>query len=127
MSNWLVRFLMFAGFALLQAMAPFIHAHAGATQFTHHGLLHLHEGVASDAAGHVVASDDLGGEIEVAKGVSSRLRPLQAELPDSAPAVPAPPVAVVAPVSSGERPPCVLPSPPVPPHFTPPALAPPAA
>lgn len=129
LSRWFVRFLMFAGFALMQAMAPFIHAHAGAAQFDHCGLLHVHEGLASDASGHIAASNDHGGEIEVAKGVPARTRhALSADLPACAPAASAPPVVVAAVRIGNAAPPPhdLTPSAP-PPHFTPPTLAPPVA
>lgn len=59
-------------FVALQAMAPFIHAHAGAVQLNHAGFLHVHQSTHSDAAWHVVSSDEHGAEVEVAQGMTLR-------------------------------------------------------
>lgn len=56
----------------LQAMAPFIHAHAGAVQLNHADFLHLHQGAHSDAAWHGMASDEHGAEVEVAQSMPLR-------------------------------------------------------
>ena len=62
----------------LQAMTPFIHAHAGAVQFNHAGVLHLHQGAHGDAACHALAADEHGAEFEVAQGRPLRIDPLGA-------------------------------------------------
>jgi len=72
MSLRIARFLMFWFFVALQAMTPFIHAHAGAVQLNHAGFLHMHQGVHSDAAWHVAAADEHGEEVEVAQGMPLR-------------------------------------------------------
>jgi hypothetical protein len=59
-------------FVALQAMTPFIHAHAGAVQLGHADLPHVHQGVHSDAAYHVIAADEHGAEVEVAQGMPLR-------------------------------------------------------
>jgi hypothetical protein len=66
------RFLMFWFFVAVQAMAPFIHAHAGAVQLGHTDFLHVHQGAHGDAAWHVTAQDEHGAEIEVAQGMPLR-------------------------------------------------------
>jgi hypothetical protein len=53
----------------LQAMTPFIHAHAGAVQLNHSGLLHTHQGVHGDAAYHAVVNGEHGAEVAVAQGM----------------------------------------------------------
>ncbi|MBU1395859.1 MAG: hypothetical protein KKE84_06920 [Gammaproteobacteria bacterium] len=66
------RFLMLWLFVALQAMTPLIHAHAGAVQLSHADFLHVHQGLHSDAAYHVIAADEHGAEVEVAKGMPLR-------------------------------------------------------
>jgi hypothetical protein len=121
------RFLMLWFFVALQTMAPFIHAHAGAVQLNHSGFLHVHQGVHSDAAWHVVAADEHGAEVEVAQGM-----PLRNDTPSTAiraplaASLPLPHAAAVA------RPGAGLPGPPLlhlalPDHTLPHALAPPSA
>jgi len=66
------RFLMLWLFVALQAMTPLIHAHAGAVQLSHADLPHVHQGVHSDAAYHVIAADEHGAEVEVAHGMPLR-------------------------------------------------------
>lgn len=68
----LQRFLMLWFFVALQTMTPFIHAHAGAVQSGHASFMHLHQGMHSDAAYHVIAVDEHGVEIEVAQGMPLR-------------------------------------------------------
>ena len=77
---------MFWLFVAVQAMAPFIHAHAGEVRLGHAGLLHMHQGTHGDAAWHVTATDEHGAQIEVAQGM-----PLRNDMP--ATAAPAPLVA----------------------------------
>jgi hypothetical protein len=60
----------------LQAMAPFIHAHAGAVQLNHADFLHLHQGMQGDAAYHAVAANEHGAEFDVAQGRPLRIDPL---------------------------------------------------
>jgi hypothetical protein len=121
------RFLMFWFFVALQAMTPFIHAHAGTVQLSHAGFLHVHQGVHSDAAYHVIAADEHGAEVEVAQGM-----PLRSHSPaTAAPASLA--VSFTLPcVDVSAHPGVGLPAPPLPhlaqsDHVLPPALAPPSA
>lgn len=72
MSNPVTRFLMLCLFVALQAMTPFIHAHAGAVQLDHAGFLHVHQDAHGDAAWHVVAAGEHGAEVEVAQGMPLR-------------------------------------------------------
>ena len=69
---------MFWFFVALQAMTPFIHAHAGAVQLNHGGLLHVHQGPHADAAYHAIATHEHGAEVEVAQGVPARKTTLDA-------------------------------------------------
>jgi hypothetical protein len=114
-------------FVALQAMAPFIHAHAGAVQLNHAGFLHVHEGVHGDAAYHAMATAEHGEEVGVAQGAPHRHHSLDA-VEAALPAVPLP-LPRVAPAS---WPGAGLPAPP-PFHLTSPAdalphaTAPPAA
>lgn len=59
-------------FVALQAMTPFIHAHAGAVLLNHGGLPHLHQGEHSDASYHVVAAHEHGAEVAVEQGLQQR-------------------------------------------------------
>jgi len=114
-------------FVALQAMAPFIHAHAGAVQLNHAGFLHAHQGMHSDASWHVMAADEHGAEVEVAQGM-----PLRNDAPATA-AAHAPLAAMTLPrVDVAARPGSGLPAPPplhlaLPDHTLPHALAPPSA
>lgn len=63
---------MFWFFVALQAMTPFVHAHAGAVQLSHTGFLHALEGMHGDAAYHVIAADEHGAEVAVAQGMPLR-------------------------------------------------------
>lgn len=110
----------------LQAMAPFIHAHAGAVQLDHAGFLHGHPGVHGDAAWHAMAADEHGMETEVAQGMTMRN---DMPVPDAAA-----PLAVrltLPRIAAAARPGGGLPAPPPhrgpPDHTLPHALAPPAA
>lgn len=68
----LYRLPLLGLFIVLQAMAPFIHAHAGAMHL-HAGFLHLHQGAAcGNTAGHALATDDHGVEVTVANGLPAR-------------------------------------------------------
>ncbi|WP_296661455.1 hypothetical protein [Thiobacillus sp. 0-1251] len=55
----------------LQAMTPFVHAHAGSTQASHASGLHGHAGAAGDVAWHLAENREQGAEIEVAQGMPS--------------------------------------------------------
>lgn len=110
----------------LQAMTPFVHAHAGAVQLSHAGVLHVNPSVHSDAAYHVVAADGHGAEIEVAQGMPLRNGTLGA----AAAAPLAVPLALPR-ADRTERPGAGLPPSPLylapPDHTLPLALAPPSA
>lgn len=80
---------MLGCFVALQAIAPFIHAHAGARAPHYGGPLHVHQTVAqADAAWHAVAADDDGSELAVAAGLPARKA--SPEVAASAPAGTAP-------------------------------------
>jgi hypothetical protein len=120
------RALMLWFFIALQAMMPFIHAHAGAVQLSHSGFLHVHQDMPADATWHASASDDHGAEVGVADGRPSPLLILdvaEAALPASRLTLPH--------IAPQAIPGAGLPAPP--PRFPPPdhtrplALAPPAA
>ena len=121
------RFLMLWFFVALQALAPFIHAHAGAVHLHHAGFLHLHETAAhGEAVWHAMVADDHGTEVAVAAGLPARI-----SLSAAADASPAAVNTLPAP-EAVQRPACGLPAlaerPPAPPdHARPFALAPPAA
>ena len=68
----LQRSLMLWFVFVLQAMTPFIHAHAGATQSSHAGFLHVHQNLSSDVAYPALSDASPGAEVEVAQGVPSR-------------------------------------------------------
>lgn len=55
----------------LQAMTPFVHAHAGPMQASHAGGLHGHAGTPGDVAYHLAENREQGAEIEVAQGMPS--------------------------------------------------------
>lgn len=122
------RLLMLCFFVALQAMAPFIHAHAGAVRLDHAGFLHVHQGVHNDAAWHVVAMDEHGAEVEVAQGVPARNERLG--LSADAPATAPQPPRVEAATHAEAGLPAPMPPPPrptQPAHTLPHALAPPHA
>jgi hypothetical protein len=123
----ILRFLMLWLFVALQAMTPFIHAHAGEVQIGHGGFLHVHAGAPVDAAWHAVASDAQGAEVAVEQGM--RLR--DSSLDAIAEAPPLPSLRLLRAMQAA-RPGAELPIPPAldlapPEHTLPPALAPPAA
>ena len=110
----------------LQALTPFVHAHAGAEQLSHTGWLHVHPGVPSDVAYHAMKSGEQGGEVEVAQGMPLRHAALAAANADASSRVPA----VRPPTATADRPSTTLPAapplhPPLPDHALPHALAPP--
>jgi len=70
MSNRLHRLLMLWLLIALQAMAPFIHAHAGAVQLDHADWVHVHSPVSLDSP--VVSTAEHEAEIMVAQGVPLR-------------------------------------------------------
>lgn len=123
------RFLLLWIFIALQAMTPFIHAHAGTVHLNHTGFLHLHQDVAhADATWHALAADEHGTEVAVAAGLTAR-KGAHAKPADVPPAVP--PLASW-PVAEMHYPGTGLSTPPavhrVPPGYTlPPAFAPPVA
>ena len=78
MPHRLQRFLMLWLLVALQAMTPFIHAHAGAVQLKHANFMHLHQGAHGDAAYHALAADEHGASFEVAQGRPLRIDPLGA-------------------------------------------------
>lgn len=120
------RFLMLVLFVALQAMAPFLHAHAGAVQLNHGGLLHMHTGSHADAGHPMLEADAHGTEVGVAQGLRSECA-LSVAASAALPA--APPALLRAPQI--ERPGLGLPAPPTllttSDHHHPPALAPPSA
>lgn len=122
------RFLMLWFFIALQAVAPFIHAHAGAVHLHHAGFLHLHEAAApGEAAWHAMVADDHGTEVAVAAGLparSSQPGVVADAFPAALTTLPRP--------EAAQRPGAGLPAPPgttsgQPDHARPFALAPPAA
>jgi len=110
----------------LQAMTPFVHAHAGPMQASHAGGLHGHAGAPGDVAYHLVENREQGAEIEVAQGMPSlRQAVLFVADADASYPVPALPPSVTAarrsPVGPGVTPlQAILPD-----HALPHALAPP--
>jgi hypothetical protein len=122
----LQRFLMLWFFVALQAMTPFIHAHAGAVPLDHANFLHLHEGVHGDVAYHALAADEHGAEIEVAQGM-----PLRSGTQGAAAAAPLAVPLALPHADVTERPRTGLPSSSLhlapPDHTLPHALAPPSA
>ncbi len=62
----------------LQAITPFIHAHAGAVQLKHASFMHLHPGAHGDAANHALVVDEHGASFQVAQGRPLRIGPLGA-------------------------------------------------
>jgi hypothetical protein len=72
------RLLLLWFFVALQAMTPFIHAHADVVQLNHAGFLHVHQGAPGDAAYHALAADERGAEVEVVQGMPPRTDTLSA-------------------------------------------------
>ncbi|MCA1925294.1 MAG: hypothetical protein LDL16_03325 [Thiobacillus sp.] len=119
------QWLMLGVFVVLQALTPFMHAHASTMQpLPEHGaLLHLH---LANPAGHDFAESSPGAVLTVAQGVLSRAQP----------GMPSPPAADTLPdcVQRAQFVPgpsrqraCAATSLPAPPsHCRPPSLAPPA-
>ena len=107
----------------LQALTPFVHAHAGTAQLGHTGSLHVHPGVHGDVTYHAIESGEQGEAVGVAEGMPLRHAALAAANADAACPVPAawPPTARVGTAFPGAPP---L-HPPLPDHALPPALAPP--
>ena len=107
----------------LQALTPFVHAHAGTLQLNHTGWLHVHPGVHGDVTYHAIESGEQGEEVEVVQGMPLRHAALAATNADARSPVPAvrPPTARV-----GAAWPVAPPlHPPLPDHALPHALAPP--
>jgi hypothetical protein len=114
-------------FAALQAMAPFIHAHAGSVQLNHAGFLHAPQDVHSDANWHAMAADEHGAAVEVALGM-----PLRNEAPATVAHIPLAANLTLRCIGAAACPGTGLPAPPPlhlasPDHTLPHALAPPAA
>ncbi|HEY9146347.1 MAG TPA: hypothetical protein VIN36_06640 [Thiobacillus sp.] len=107
----------------LQALTPFVHAHAGAVQLNHAGWLHVHPGVHGDVTYHAIESSERGEEVEVGQGMPLRHVALAAANAD----VPAPVSAARPPTARvGTFLPVAPPlHPPLPDHALPHALAPP--
>jgi hypothetical protein len=119
-------------FVALQAMTPFIHAHADTVQpgsgyAGHAGSLHVRQCAHGDAACHAIAADEHDAEIEVAQGM-----PLRNDTPGMVVEVPLAASLTLPPADVTERPGAGLPAPPplhlaLPDHTLPHALAPPLA
>lgn len=110
----------------LQALTPFVHAHAGAVQLNHAGWLHVHPGVHGDVAYHAIERGEQGEEVEVAQGMPLRHAALAAANADA----PSPVPAVWPPTATAGRLGMALPAapplhPPLPDHALPHALGPP--
>jgi hypothetical protein len=65
-------------FVALQAMTPFIHAHAGVAHLKHASFLHLHPGAHGDTTYQALVADEHGASFEVAQGLPLRISPLGA-------------------------------------------------
>lgn len=120
------RLLMLWFVIALQALTPFVHAHAGAVQLNHTGWLHVHPGASGDVAYHAIESGEQGEEVEVAQGMPLRHAALAAANADVSSPVPA----FRTPTAPAGRVGRVLPvapplQPPLPDHALPHALAPP--
>jgi hypothetical protein len=126
-SHRILRFLMLWSFVALQALTPFIHAHAGPVRLDQAGFLHLHQGVHGDASCNATVTDERGAEIVVEQGV--RLRNTSPDAVANAPAVAATPFACAFPAARrGADLPILRPlALALAEHILPPALAPPAA
>lgn len=66
------RVLMLWLVIALQALMPFIHAHAGAVHLSHSGFLNTHQAAHGDVAYHAISTGEHGAEIEVAQGMLLR-------------------------------------------------------
>ncbi|MCU0811276.1 MAG: hypothetical protein MUE59_09615 [Thiobacillaceae bacterium] len=128
MPHRLQRFLMPWFLVALQAMTPFIHAHAGAVELNHAGFLHVHQNAHTDAVWHVVAADERGAEVEVEQGMPLR-HDSHISIADAPPVAAGP---ALPQIEETKRPGAGLPAPiplrlALPDHLLPQALAPPAA
>jgi hypothetical protein len=112
-------------FVALQAMMPFIHAHAGAVQLNHSGFLHLHQVGSHDIVHHATATSEHGAEIDVEQGRPLRINaldPVESALPVATLVLPS----ILSSYRPGAGLPAPPPRPPAPDHTLPHALAPPA-
>ena len=110
----------------LQALTPFIHAHAGAVQQSHTGWLHGYPDAHSDATCRAIEGGEQGEAVEVAQGVPLRHAVLLVTNAGASFPVPA----VRSPAAAAGRPGTALPDAPplhssLPDHALPHALAPP--
>lgn len=122
----LPRLLMLWFVIALQALTPFVHAHAGTAQLNHTGWLHVHPGVLGDVTYHAIESGESSEEVEVVQGMPLR----HAALAAANAGAPSPVPAVRPPTATAGRVGTVLPvapplHPPLPDHALPHALAPP--
>ncbi|MBI3432159.1 MAG: hypothetical protein HY018_08120 [Hydrogenophilales bacterium] len=126
MPHRLHRLLMLWFVIALQALTPFVHAHAGAVPPNHTGWRHVPPGVHGDVTYHAIESGEQGEEIEVARGMPLRHGALAAVIADAPSPVPAvrPPAATA---GGGDMALPVAPSlqPPPPDHALPHASGPP--
>jgi hypothetical protein len=53
----------------LQALTPFVHAHAGVAQASHAGFLHVHQNVHGDATARALEQGAQDAEVGVAQGM----------------------------------------------------------
>ena len=53
----------------LQALTPFVHAHAGVAQASHAGFLHVHQSVHGDATSHALEQGEPDAAVGVAQGM----------------------------------------------------------
>jgi hypothetical protein len=53
----------------LQALTPFVHAHAGVAQSSHAGFLHVHQNVHGDPTSHALEQGEQDAAVEVAQGM----------------------------------------------------------
>jgi hypothetical protein len=77
----------------LQALTPFIHAHAGVVQASHAGFLHVHQSVHGDATSHALEQGEQDVEVEVAQGMPlqhTALAVANASMPFATTSIPSP-------------------------------------
>ncbi len=67
-----LRLLMLCLVIALQAMTPFVHAHADPAQVSHAGWLHGHASMPGDAAYHLSENREQDAEIEMTQGLPQR-------------------------------------------------------
>lgn len=67
-----LRLLMLCLVVALQAMTPFIHAHAGPAQASHAGWLHGHAGMSGDADCYLTEHREQGAETGMAQAMTHR-------------------------------------------------------